>query len=489
MRRRFVLPRRRREAPTPIDDAAAAADNMTEAAVDGPVDGPIARLWHGSCGLKQIALDLWAPDYSVLFEAEFTINELACGGSGYNLPPTTYRTRLKGEAAERYDWRRRQQKRDEMAIALHANNMQQWSPSLLARSVAYFNLTTIFLHGEETRQRRIASRPTTMQFLRLMRDCRPQVAWDKASHVSFYVADQTYEWIGMKKRGARKTLERLDPTGMPVVITHEVYINSIKLQLPHTLGTLSAADIATIANSHGSPYTEDFNLVFVPLQPVTVMASLVALACDALQLVEVAAVGAEVAPAGLTLRALASALYGRPNIDPGGPSEFEILEPLMRTDTKSYNDFIKISAHCSAHSSPDGVVDVFCGDGQSVISFKNLKKRWPMRYAQTGIEVWRMPESTVHMVYSTVQRPRVLTLTLRVAVPYVRALAGTHTGSLQSVAFTSMLTLCLRSLRCSIPASSATALTSCKLSASIASPWTLSIMRTPITRRLIMLRR
>ena len=65
--------------------------------------------------------------------------------------------------------------------------------------------------------------------------------------------------------------------------------------------------IATIANSHGSPYTEDFNLVFVPLQPVTVMASLVALARDALQLVEVAAVGAEVAPAGLTLRALASA--------------------------------------------------------------------------------------------------------------------------------------------------------------------------------------
>ena len=74
----------------------------------------------------------------------------------------------------------------------------------------------------------------------------------------------------------------------------------------------------------------------------------------------------------------------------------------MRTDTKSYNDFItcKISAHCSAHSSPDGVVDVFCGDGQSVISFKNLKKRWPMRYVQTGIKLWRMPESTVHMVYS-----------------------------------------------------------------------------------------
>ena len=58
--------------------------------------------------------------------------------------------------------------------------------------------------------------------MRMMRDCRPQVEWDKARHVSFYVADQTYEWVGMKKRGARNTLERLDPTGMPVAIEHEV---------------------------------------------------------------------------------------------------------------------------------------------------------------------------------------------------------------------------------------------------------------------------
>ena len=133
---------------------------------------PSNPFWHGTQGLQLIAQQLWASDYSELFQDEFEFNLLACGFGGYELPPSTYRARLKGEAAERYDCLRKQQKRDEMAIALHANNMQRWSPSLLARSVAYFNVTTAFMHAEESRQRRLASRPTTMQFLRLMRDCR-----------------------------------------------------------------------------------------------------------------------------------------------------------------------------------------------------------------------------------------------------------------------------------------------------------------------------
>ena len=63
----------------------------------------------------------------------------------------------------------------------------------------------------------------------------------------------------MKKRGMRKTVERHDASGMPIQIRHEVYVNSIKLHLPASLGTLSAADRARIAANHGSPYTEDYN--------------------------------------------------------------------------------------------------------------------------------------------------------------------------------------------------------------------------------------
>ena len=125
-----------------------------------------------TAGLQWIAKQLWLPDYAHLFLEEFERNLKAVGGIGFQMAPSSYRARLHGESAERYDWRRMQQQRDQIAIALHANNQQHWSPSLLARSVAYFNLTSEVIQEEEARQRRLASRPTTFQFLRMMRDCR-----------------------------------------------------------------------------------------------------------------------------------------------------------------------------------------------------------------------------------------------------------------------------------------------------------------------------
>ena len=359
-----------------LDDAATTAE---------PVSAP-NRPWNGSGGLEQIAMLLWLPCYERLFQMEFQVNEEECG-AGYVLTPTSYRQRLKGEPMQAYDARRRQQRRDEMAIALHANNQQRWSPSILARSVSYFCSASGWINANESRQRRVASAPTTWSFLRRMRDCQPKPEYELGPHVFFYAADQTYEWVGMKKRGARKTIERLDGHGMPVVINHEVYINSINLHLPASLGTLSAADLLTIANNHGSPYTEDYNCVFAPLDPTVVQGSLLGFAREAIGFVVAKAQAEGVGGVeGLSLRAIATALYGRPNIATGS-SDFDILEPLPRTDTKSYDDFIKITAHLSAHSGPHGVVDIFCGDGQSVISFKNLKKRFTSRYARWLIAV------------------------------------------------------------------------------------------------------
>jgi hypothetical protein len=90
----------------------------------------------------------------------------------------------------------------------------------------------------------------------------------------------------------------------------------------------------------------------------------------------------KVAPAQLTLRQIAHALLGRGDVDPGGPSDFDILEPLEKTNTMSYDDFVKITAHCEKHSDEESVVEVGWADGQSVIGLKNLKKRWPLRYAK-----------------------------------------------------------------------------------------------------------
>jgi len=150
---------------------------------------------------------------------------------------------------------------------------------------------------------------------------------------------------------------------------------------------LTASDMQKIACNHGSPYTEDYNLVLIPLQPDAVKVSLREFAMDALISVAAAAAAAGRSPQHLTLREIAKSLFGRPNVDPGGPSEFTILEPIMNTDTKSYDDFIKITQHLTQHSGPACVVEIFAGDGQSVIRFKDLKKKFPHLYSRWLIAV------------------------------------------------------------------------------------------------------
>ena len=376
------------------------------------------------CSLQSIVRALWLPSYGELFEAELRHNRALVGRSDHALKPSSYRARLSGEAAVRYDQRMDRQERDRLAIQLHANNMRHWSPSLVARSIAYVRLTTAWMHSVETNQRRLASRPSTMKALRLMRDSRPEVPWERGRHVFAYGFDQTYEWVGMQKRGRRQTLERVDAQGMPMAISHEVYINAIQIHLPASLGTLSPQDIAAIAANNGSPYTGDYNDLFDFLrvtshppsrvsqlshaqllpqsdsrprthmptclccsQPTAVHGYLCEFSLDAMASVSQAAAGARVCVEQLSLRVLGNALFGRRSVDPGGPSEFDILEPLMQCDTKSYSDAIKIERHLGSHSLPSRVVDVAIGDGQSVILWKNLKCRWPMQYARWLIGV------------------------------------------------------------------------------------------------------
>lgn len=103
---------------------------------------------------------------------------------------------------------------------------------------------------------------------------------------------------------------------------------------------------------------------------------------DALLSVSQAAVRLNKRPSELTLREIGNALFGRGNVDPGGASDFDILEPLLRCNTMSYADSVKIERHLGSHSAPTRVVDVAIGDGQSVILWKNMKRRWAARYAR-----------------------------------------------------------------------------------------------------------
>ena len=120
-------------------------DSEDEYASDGDESSADEGEWQPRSGgvfrLADVAMLLWADNYESLFELEFQLNRQICGERDC-LPPSTYRQRLVGERAEAYDARRRRQERDEMAIALHGNNMRHWSPSLCARSICYFKLTS-----------------------------------------------------------------------------------------------------------------------------------------------------------------------------------------------------------------------------------------------------------------------------------------------------------------------------------------------------------
>ena len=335
--------------------------------------------------MLQIARELWRADYSDLFHDEYVASKAQLG-TGYAAAPSSYARRLQGQRLAEYERRMQGRERDAMAIALHSANMRVWTPSLLARSVTFFANVTGLISSIESCGRRLASKPSTLKFMRMMRDVRPPPRFEIGQHVSLYIADQTYQWVGMKKRGRRQSLERHDARGMPMAISHEVYVNSVKVLLPSSLGTLSDAAITQIKANRGSPYTEDYHNILDPLLPSEVDASLREFASDAL-----APVGRLLTPgthaAALSIRQVASALYGRPNIDPGGASEFDILEPLMQTDTKSYEDFKKIMQHLSSHSAPSTVVNTFAGDGQSCIGAKNLKRAYPALYADWLIVV------------------------------------------------------------------------------------------------------
>lgn len=332
--------------------------------VEPPHDGEVGGMLH-------CAHELWECDYTPVFAREYASSRERCG-DGYSLPPSSYAARLSGERWEAYKQKMMRRERDRMAAALHGSNMRIWTPSLLARSVCAVS-SNGFLRSIETGGARMASLPATFKFLRLMRSVQPEPVFERSRHVSMYIADQTYEWVGVKKRGRRQALERHDAHGMPVGIEHVVYVNSVKLQLPASLGNLSAADIQRIQANNGSPYTEDYHRVLDPLRPRIVEGYLTEFTMDAVAPIVRVSQQTGTAASALGIRTLGNALYGRPNVDPGGPSAIEILEPIMNCDTKSHEDWRKIARHCSGHSGPETVVDIFMGDGQSCIMAKNEK--------------------------------------------------------------------------------------------------------------------
>jgi hypothetical protein len=223
-------PRRRGESVARSAMAAARAAALGGTAADLGTETPAFELAapHDAFELSMpyCAQQLWASDYTPVFEREYEASRERCG-SGYELPPSSYAARgLSGERLEAYQRKMRHRERDLMAAALHGSNMRLWTPSMMARSVCAIS-SSRFSRRVESRGARMASQPTTFKFLRMMRAVQPPTYWTRGRHVSLYIADQTYEWIGMKKRGRRQavSLQDLNPGRCLLPYAYASYIH------------------------------------------------------------------------------------------------------------------------------------------------------------------------------------------------------------------------------------------------------------------------
>ena len=112
MRRHFVPKRRRRSASAPATERTSSATVEEPPADDAPASPWVSM---ATAGLEFFAKLLWLPEYHLLFWRELEENLKLAGGGPSQMVPSTYRARLHGEAADRYDLRRFQQKRDQLA--------------------------------------------------------------------------------------------------------------------------------------------------------------------------------------------------------------------------------------------------------------------------------------------------------------------------------------------------------------------------------------
>jgi hypothetical protein len=156
-----------------------------------------------------------------------------------------------------------------------------------------------------------------------------------------------------------------------------VYINGQDWAVAAHHCPLSPAARATIA-AHG-PYTQDFARVYPILRPQRCEEFMDELLSDTSTLLgplwRAHTAGGPVAASDFV-----QALLTRPNVDPGGPTYTTFMKPLLECDTKSYDDMRRIVEWAEDHIGGVPSVLLLCGDGQSVLRLRDLKRLHPDLY-------------------------------------------------------------------------------------------------------------
>lgn len=184
-----------------------------------------------------------------------------------------------------------------------------------------------------------------MKMLDAMIECEPLPPWPANPHVFVFGLDQCNHW--QAARNTRKAhfrgSERLDASGMPVVIRSETVCNVVQRHIPFTLGLLSPAEQQLIKEE--GPYTEDYRNILYPLEPACVKAQLRQGMAELMQIISPCT--SNVNPP--TVREVTAAALARPIQNLGGPSNISILPSIPVCDTKSFPDVFKFVPFMRSH--------------------------------------------------------------------------------------------------------------------------------------------
>ena len=334
----------------------------------------------------------WAPilmsgDYLPFLEAEAAQFAELHGQMAGLVHPSSYRRRniMSAEATAAYDQRVTARQRDTAAHLQRSVNQRAWTLTILARSVAYFSRRVPSkVWEEECKGRRLAD-PKTIK--RLLQACAAifHPGFELHRSVAVFGADQTYAWEGMNKNAKHhRGAERTDATGMPIKIVNHVYVNCVQVLIPHSFPRLTAGEMLLIAR-HG-PYTEPFENIMPPLAPARAQQELRDCSAEVLSSIR-DQLPDGTPPSDISLKQIADGIFGRPDTDPRGPTPIKITPPCLKTDTKSYDDMMRIVSHIMrflagtvSNILSTLLVLLLFGDGQLVLRARDLKRKFPRRY-------------------------------------------------------------------------------------------------------------
>ena len=344
----------------------------------------------------------WMPEYSAVYELEAEINGAAAAVEHY-LSDHRRQQMSAGNENVRMQSMLRISQDHERLMRERSRHYVPFSQAIKAANWVIDQVPTLTWE-KERKDRKIAGRTFGTKLLWKMLDVRPEPMGETNPDCSFCVFDQVNAMAGgghghgSKKFGG---IGRIDEKGKRIEVQRETYVNIFDVHVSASDCRLSDAAREVIARR--GPYTQDFSRILPVMAPEranTFMNEMLVNACTSLRgLTDVRLPTADPFLTPCTPRdtcndcsqdsgklsvktAIREILGRKPHL--GSPLRVTDLAPLMKTNTASLTDGVKICGHYrrfkDRRKEPRGIVCGKLGDGQSALLLSYLKRHWPDIY-------------------------------------------------------------------------------------------------------------